>query len=117
VGYPKESKTIFISAPVSPHAPFSQEKSKPFKPPVRARTAQTVTGCLKNIEGKNIAGKNIGMNKYWLASYNGWQRVVRSDSIDLSVYVNHLVKVSAVREDQAPDWIVTSLTTVSDTCE
>jgi hypothetical protein len=117
VGYPKQSKTIFISAPVSPHAPFSQEKSKPFKPPVRARTAQTVTGCLKNIEGKNIAGKNIGMNKYWLASYNGWQRVVRSDSIDLSVYVNHLVKVSAVREDQAPDWIVTSLTTVSDTCE
>ncbi|MGA3317030.1 MAG: hypothetical protein ABSC64_11410 [Candidatus Korobacteraceae bacterium] len=112
VEYPKESKTISISAPVRPHAPFPQEKSEPFKPPVPAGTAQTLTGCLKN-----IGGKNIGMNKYWLASYNGWQRVVRSDSIDLSVYVNHLVKISAVREDQAPDWIVTSLTTVSDSCE
>jgi hypothetical protein len=113
VEYPKESKTISISAPVGPHAPFSQEKSEPFKPPVPATKAEMLTGCLKNIEGKNIEGTK----KYWLASYNGWQRVVRSDSIDLSVYVNHLVKVSAVREDQAPDWIVTSLTTVSDSCE
>ena len=106
VEYPKESKTISIAAPVSPHA--VQDNAKPYTPPAPAPTAQTLTGCLKQIGSTN---------KYWLASYNGWQRVVKSDSIDLSVYVNHLVKVSAVREDQAPDWIVTSLTTVSDSCE
>jgi hypothetical protein len=117
VEYPKESKTISILGPTSPYGPPLQDDAKAFKPPVPAGTAQTLTGCLKNIGGRNIAGKNIGTNKYWLASYNGWQRVVRSDSIDLSVYVNHLVKISAVREDQAPDWIVTSLTTVSDSCE
>jgi hypothetical protein len=106
VGHPKESKTISISAPV--HAPLLQDNAKVFKPPVPATKADTLTGCLKQIGSTN---------KYWLASYSGWQRVVRSDSIDLSVYVNHLVKISAVREDQAPDWIVTSLTTVSDSCE
>ncbi len=108
VEYPKESKTISILAPISPHGPLLQDNAKAFKPPVPATKADTLTGCLKQIGSTN---------KYWLASYNGWQRVVRSDSIDLSVHVNHLVKISAVRGDQAPDWIVTSLTTVSDSCE
>lgn len=108
VEYAKEAKTIAVSAPVTPHAPLPQEKSETFQPPAPARTPQMSTGCLKPI---------AGTNKYWLASYNGWQRVVRSDSIDLSLHVNHLVKVSAVREDNAPDWIVTSLTTVSDSCQ
>ena len=111
VGYPKESKTISIAANV--HASIPHAKSEAFKPPAPASTAQTIFGCLKDIAGKNPSDRN----KYLLASYNGWQRVVRSDKIDLSVYVNHLVKVFAVRERQAPDWLVTSLTNRSDSCQ
>jgi hypothetical protein len=106
VEYPKESKTISISAPVSPHA--AQDNAKPYTHPAPAPTAQTLTGCLEKIDNTS---------KYWLVGYSGWRRVVRSDTIDLSVFVNHAVKVSALRADQAPDWIVTSLTTVSDSCE
>ncbi len=105
VEYPKESKTISISAPVSPHAPPLQDNEKASKPLIPDAKVRTLTGYLKRIGSTN---------KYWLVSESGWQWVVRSDSIDLSAYVDETVKITAVKADRPPDLIVTTMTTVSE---
>ncbi len=105
LGYPKEEKTISI--PVSPRPPV-QESQQPFKPATPQPQERTFTGCLKAVAGTNA---------YWLLPAGViWQLTVKSDTVDLSPYANHTVKVTAVRKDMQPYWIATSVTTLSDSC-
>ena len=89
VGYPKETRTISILAAS------------------RAPQESTLSGCLKGI---------TGTSGYSLLLDRGWQVTLRSDTINLSAYLSKKVKVTAVRKDLQPYWIVTSLTTLSDSC-
>jgi len=107
VGYPKESKSISILAPVAPGA-LLHENEKPSPPPAPHAQERTFTGCLKKI---------AGASEYWVLPQGSWQVAVRSDTVNLSAYANETVKVTAVRKDLQPYWIVTSLTTLSDSCE
>ena len=107
VEYPKESKSISILAPVAPGA-LSHENEKPYQPPAPHAQERTFTGCLKKI---------AGTSEYWVLPQGSWQVAVRSDTVDLSAYANEMVKVNAVRKDQRPYWIVTSVTTLTDSCE